>query len=161
MPSSKRDNRTDALDKLDVSIRLRTEALELRPVGHPGRASALENLAWALEQQYDRSSSLDDLTTCIRLRTEALELRPTGHPDRVHSLMGLAWALDRRYDLSQSPEDLERSIQLFTEGLALYPRDHPNRDNCRRVLDMAHEKQRNYKKLRKEGIEKVSKCIIM
>ncbi|KAL0955452.1 hypothetical protein HGRIS_001694 [Hohenbuehelia grisea] len=114
-------------DDLEESMKLRTEALELRPPGHPDRAWSLSDLASSLVDRYRLEGSRDDLEKSMKLRTEALELRPPGHPDRAWSLSDLASSLVDRYRLEGSRDDLEKSMKLITEALELRPPSHPDR----------------------------------
>ncbi|KAG1844242.1 CHAT domain-containing protein [Suillus subluteus] len=70
--------------------------LDQCPVGHPHRATALTNLAWARLQGYIRNDfqDIDSITSLFR---EALALRPHGHPDHPLSIYHLLKALIWRY----------------------------------------------------------------
>ncbi|KAG2353169.1 CHAT domain-containing protein, partial [Suillus spraguei] len=70
--------------------------LDQCPVGHPHRAAALTNLAWARLQGYTRNyfQDIDSITSLFR---EALALRPQGHPDHPSAIYHLLKALIWRY----------------------------------------------------------------
>ncbi|KAG1862750.1 hypothetical protein DFJ58DRAFT_225456 [Suillus subalutaceus] len=70
--------------------------LDQCPVGHPHRAAALTNLAWARLQGYTQND-LQDIDCITSLFRETLALRPEGHPDHPLSIYHLLKALIWRY----------------------------------------------------------------
>ncbi|KIK37191.1 hypothetical protein CY34DRAFT_810585 [Suillus luteus UH-Slu-Lm8-n1] len=94
--------------------------LEQCPVGHPDRAAALTNLAWARLKgyiQYNRHD-IDSITSLFR---DALALRPQGHPDHPLSLYHLTEALNWRYRKERTAFSIDESAQLYRELLHLCP----------------------------------------
>ncbi|KAG1861176.1 hypothetical protein DFJ58DRAFT_744323 [Suillus subalutaceus] len=87
-------------------------------VGHPDRAAALTNLAWARLQGHIRND-LQDIDSTIFLFRDALALRPQGHPDRPSSIYHLTEALTWRYSDQDTPADIRESVQLYHELLPL------------------------------------------
>ncbi|KAG2362848.1 CHAT domain-containing protein [Suillus spraguei] len=65
-------------------------------VGHPDRAGALTNLAWARLQGYIRND-FQDIDSVASLFREALTLRPEGHPNHPLSIYHLVEALTWRF----------------------------------------------------------------
>ncbi|KAG2147002.1 CHAT domain-containing protein [Suillus cothurnatus] len=70
--------------------------LDQCPVGHPDRAGALTNLAWARLEGYIQND-LQDIDSVTSLFHEALALRPQGHLDHPLSIYHLIKALIWRY----------------------------------------------------------------
>ncbi|KAG1730520.1 CHAT domain-containing protein [Suillus paluster] len=94
--------------------------LDQSSVGHPDRAAALTNLAWARLQGYIRKD-LQDIDSTASLFHDALELRPQGHPDRPLSLYHLTEALRWRHKNQHTPADIRESARLYHELLPLCP----------------------------------------
>ncbi|KAF9062535.1 CHAT domain-containing protein [Rhodocollybia butyracea] len=99
----------------------------LCPVGHPNRASSLNNLGVDLWNRFQQTGHLEDLDESIQLDREALLLHPVGHLNRASSLINLGMALRNRFEQTGHFKDLEESIQLDREALLLCPVGHPNR----------------------------------
>jgi hypothetical protein len=74
--------------------------LDQCPVGHPHRAAALANLAWAQLEGCIRND-VEDIDYITSLFREALALRPQGHPDHPSSIYHLVKALIWHYSRSQ------------------------------------------------------------
>ncbi|KAI6018049.1 hypothetical protein BKA83DRAFT_681843 [Pisolithus microcarpus] len=112
----------------DVSRR--REKLACCPPGHAGRDAALDDLAYVLQQRYEKEHKIDDLNEAITLNRDTLELRPVenGESDRSKSLNNLAFCLCHRYRKLGTVDDLEEAIALGREALALRPPGHPRRD---------------------------------
>ncbi|KAG2142431.1 CHAT domain-containing protein [Suillus clintonianus] len=89
-------------------------------VGHPDRAAALTNLAWARLEGYIRKD-LQDIDNITSLICEALALRPHGHPDRALSLYCLIRTLIWRYSRERTAVYIHESAQLCCELLPLCP----------------------------------------
>ena len=106
-----------------------SEALELRPQGHPNRSSPLNSLASCLLTRYKQLGAVADLEEAIVLNRKALELRPQGHPNRSCSLNNLAAYLSTRYEQLGAVADLEEAIVLNREALELCPQRHPIRSS--------------------------------
>ncbi|KAG0704892.1 CHAT domain-containing protein [Suillus ampliporus] len=94
--------------------------VERCPVGHPDRAAALTNLAWARLQGYIRDD-VQDIDFITSLFRDALSLRPRGHPDRPSSLYNLTEALTWRYGKTDTAADIRESVQIYHELLPLCP----------------------------------------
>ncbi|KAG0704971.1 CHAT domain-containing protein [Suillus ampliporus] len=94
--------------------------VERCPVGHPDRAAALTNLAWARLIGYIRND-VQDIDFITSLFREALSLRPQGHPDRPPSLYNLTEALTWRHNKTDTAADIRESAQIYHELLPLCP----------------------------------------
>ncbi|KAG1827899.1 CHAT domain-containing protein [Suillus variegatus] len=90
------------------------------PVGHPDRATALTNLAWACLQGYTRND-VQDIDTTTSLFRDALALRPQHHPDHPLSLFNLTEALNWRHSRKCTDVDICEAAQLYHELLPLCP----------------------------------------
>ncbi|KAL0959570.1 hypothetical protein HGRIS_011280 [Hohenbuehelia grisea] len=113
---------------LDRAVGLETEALQLRPPGHPRCDTILANLAVSLKHQCERTGAQSDLDRAVGLETEALQLRPPGHPLRDTILANLAVSLKHQCERTGAQSDLDRAVRLETEALQLRPPGHPLRD---------------------------------
>ncbi|KAG1738607.1 CHAT domain-containing protein [Suillus paluster] len=94
--------------------------LERCPVGHPDRAAALTNLAWARLKGYARKD-LQDIDSTTSLFRDALALRPQDHPNHPFSVYCLTEALNWRYDRECATADISESAQLYHDLLPLCP----------------------------------------
>ncbi|KAG2034421.1 CHAT domain-containing protein [Suillus americanus] len=94
--------------------------LDQCPVGHPDRAAALTNLAWARLHGYIQND-LKDIDFTTSLFRDALALRPQGHPDHRLSLYHLTQALRWRHNNQHTPADIRESAQLYHKLLPLCP----------------------------------------
>ncbi|KAG1897192.1 CHAT domain-containing protein [Suillus fuscotomentosus] len=90
------------------------------PVGHPDRATALTNLAWARLKGYIRND-VQDIDTTTSLFLDALALRPQHHPDHPLSLYNLTKALTWRHSRKSTAADICEAAQLYHELLPLCP----------------------------------------
>ncbi|KDQ61799.1 hypothetical protein JAAARDRAFT_123635 [Jaapia argillacea MUCL 33604] len=121
------------------------KALDLRPVGDPGRDEVLCDLSRHLEKRYKLYGRKEDLEESITHAQEALALRPAGHNNRAYALTILATALYSSLEglanaltLQQHrKEDLEESITHAQEALALRPTGHDNRASTLTILAIA------------------------
>ncbi|TEB23439.1 TPR-like protein [Coprinellus micaceus] len=127
---------------LEEAIMLHRQALELRPSGHPGRSSSLNNLANALQTNFEQSGFVGDLEEAIGLHRQVLELRPSGHPGRSSSLNNLANALQTNFRQSGFVGDLEEAIGLHRQVLELRPSGHPGRSSS--LNNLANALQTNF-----------------
>ncbi|KAG1841629.1 CHAT domain-containing protein [Suillus tomentosus] len=94
--------------------------LDRCPVGHPDRAAALTNLAWARLKGYIRNVS-KDIEYITALFREALVLRPQGHPDHPSSIYHLTLALTWRYHKEHSMVHIHEDVQLTCKLSPLCP----------------------------------------
>ncbi|KAG2342353.1 hypothetical protein BDR05DRAFT_1000986 [Suillus weaverae] len=95
--------------------------LDQCPVGHPDRAAALTNLAWARLKGYTRKD-FQDVDSTISLFREALALRPQGHPDHPLSIYHLTSALTWRYRKERiAAYNIHEPAQLSCKLLFLCP----------------------------------------
>jgi hypothetical protein len=94
--------------------------LDLCPVGHPHRAAALTNLAWARLQGYIRNN-VQDIDSIISLFREALALRPQGHPDHPLYIYHLTEALTWCYSKECTTVYIQESVELWCKLLPLCP----------------------------------------
>ncbi|KAG1853201.1 CHAT domain-containing protein [Suillus subalutaceus] len=95
--------------------------LDQCPVGHPHRAAALTNLAWARLEGYIQNDfqDIDSITSLFR---EALALRPQGHPDHPLSIYNLLKALIWRYSKENfAVVYIQECAQLSCKLLPLCP----------------------------------------
>ncbi|KAG1776387.1 CHAT domain-containing protein [Suillus placidus] len=112
------------IDESEEGIYLRRVILELCPLCHKHRPSALDNLAWALRSRFTQRGNIDDLDESIQFRREAVSLCPEGHTDRAGYLNNLAFSLQFRFDHQGKPNDLDEAISLYEEALRLRPVGH-------------------------------------
>ncbi|KAG1790404.1 CHAT domain-containing protein [Suillus plorans] len=117
------------------------------PVGHPDRATALTNLAWACLEGYIQND-LQDIDTTTSLFRDALALRPQHHPDHPLSLYNLAVALSWRHSKKSTAADICEAAQLYHELLPLFvlelcPLGHPLRPRTLNELARAVEARFN------------------
>ncbi|KAG2071283.1 hypothetical protein BDR04DRAFT_520543, partial [Suillus decipiens] len=108
-------------------IELHREALLLRPAGHSGRSTSLNNLAVSLQARFQQRGTMSDLDACIELHREALLLHPLGHSGRSTSLNNLAESLRVRFQQRGMMSDLDEAIELHREALLLHPPSHSYR----------------------------------
>ncbi|KAG2344404.1 hypothetical protein BDR05DRAFT_183681 [Suillus weaverae] len=95
--------------------------LDQCPVGHPDRAGALTNLAWARLEGYIQNDN-QDIGSITSLFREALALRPQGHPDHPLSIYHLGKALAWRYSKENfTAVYIYESVQLTCKLLPLCP----------------------------------------
>ncbi|KAG1906835.1 uncharacterized protein F5891DRAFT_1181151 [Suillus fuscotomentosus] len=116
-------------DASDEGIHLRRVVLELCPLGHQLRSSALGMLAHAVEGCFNQHGNIDDLDTSIQLCREAVSLCPEGHAVHADYLDNLAVSLVSRYNHQGKPNDLNEAISLHEEALRLRPVGHKYRDS--------------------------------
>ncbi|KAG1850077.1 CHAT domain-containing protein [Suillus tomentosus] len=90
------------------------------PVGHPDRATALTNLAWACLQGYVQND-VQDIDTTTSLFRDALALRPQHHPDHPLTLYNLTEALTWCHSSKSTDVDICEAAQLYHELLPLCP----------------------------------------
>ncbi|KAG2032560.1 CHAT domain-containing protein [Suillus americanus] len=95
--------------------------LDQCPVGHPDRAAALTNLAWARLKGYIQIG-LQDIDSITSLFREALTLHPQGHPDHPLSIYYLTEALTWRCSKENSTVYIHESAQLFCKLFPLCPK---------------------------------------
>ncbi|KAG2109160.1 CHAT domain-containing protein [Suillus cothurnatus] len=105
---------------LNDAVRHFQSVLDQCPVGHPDRAGALTNLAWARLEGYIRKD-LQDIGSVTSLFREALALCPQGHPNHPLYLYNLTEALNWRHDYQHTTADICESAQLYYELLPLCP----------------------------------------
>ncbi|KAG1873810.1 CHAT domain-containing protein [Suillus subluteus] len=117
-----------AIDASDEGIHLRRVVLELCPLGHQLRPSALRWLAEAVKARFQQCGSVDDIDTSIQLGREAVSLSLEGHADRDVYLNNLAFSIKLRFDHQGKPNDLDEAISLYEEALPLRPVGHEYRD---------------------------------
>jgi tetratricopeptide (TPR) repeat protein len=113
-------------DLLDRAIRLGREALSLRPIGHPHRATTCALLATLLAK-YAAEHDNELLREVIQLDREVLQLRPIGHPDRDEALRDLAASMTCLYLETEDTPLLEEVISMKREMVDLQPLDHLRR----------------------------------
>ncbi|KAG1717530.1 CHAT domain-containing protein [Suillus occidentalis] len=122
---------------LPLCIHLRRIVLELCPLGHQLRPSALDSLSSSLRSRFTQYGNIDDLDECIQFRREAVSLCFEGHPDRDHYMNNLALSLNIRFDHQGKPDDLDEAISLHEEALLLRPVGHESRDVSLNNLGLA------------------------
>ncbi|KAG1752450.1 CHAT domain-containing protein [Suillus paluster] len=99
---------------LNASVNHFQWVLDECPVGHPDRAAALTNIAWACLQGCIRKD-LQDFDSTISLFRDALALHPQGHPNHPLSLYHLTEALKWRYNNQPIPTEIFESTRLYHE----------------------------------------------
>jgi CHAT domain-containing protein len=115
------------ISDLDEALALEHNALELRPQGHPDRATSQGSLALYLGTRFEQLGILSDLEEALVLERSALELHPQGHPDRAISLGNLANSLHSHFLQTGTFSDLEEALALEHNALELRPQGHPDR----------------------------------
>ncbi|KAG1747023.1 CHAT domain-containing protein, partial [Suillus occidentalis] len=115
-------------DASDEGIHLRRIVLELCPLGHQLRPSALNRLSSALRSRFMQYGNIDDLDEGIQFRREAMSLCHEEHPDRDTYLNNLAMSLNIRFEHQGKPDDLDEAISFYEEALRLRPVGHKYRD---------------------------------
>ncbi|KAG2118410.1 CHAT domain-containing protein [Suillus clintonianus] len=116
------------IDALYEGIHLQQVVLELCPLGHRHRTTALDKLSRDLRARYEQHGSIDDLEESIQLRREIVSLCPEGHFDRSAYLNNLAYSLESRFDHQGKSHDIDEAISLHEEALLLRPVGHIYRD---------------------------------
>ncbi|KAG2089830.1 CHAT domain-containing protein [Suillus cothurnatus] len=110
----------ETVSHLNYAVRRFQSVLDQCPVGHPDRATALTNLAWARLEGYNRDD-LEDIDATTSLFRDALALRPQRHPDRLFSLYNLTKALTWRYREKYTAANISEAARLYHELLPLCP----------------------------------------
>ncbi|KAG1775551.1 CHAT domain-containing protein [Suillus placidus] len=111
-------------DGSDEDIHLRQNMLELCPLGHQRRPSALNNLSTTLRSRFKQCGSIDDLDECIKFSREAVSLCSEGHSERDKYLDHLAASLRSRHSHQGRSHDLDEAICLYEEALRMCPVGH-------------------------------------
>ncbi|KAG1730554.1 CHAT domain-containing protein [Suillus paluster] len=106
--------RSQHTSQLNRSVNNFQWVLDQCPVGHPDRAAALTNLAWARLQGYIRND-LPDIDSTTALLRDALALRPQGHPDHPLSLYHLTVVLAWRHQDQKTTTAIRECAQLYHE----------------------------------------------
>jgi tetratricopeptide (TPR) repeat protein len=114
---------------LEESIALECKALVLFPARHFLRPVTLNNLASALQTQFQQKGKLSDLEESIAFYREALVLIHASHPLYSGSLNNLAMALLTQFQQKGELDDLDESIALYREALALILPPNPLRSD--------------------------------
>ncbi|GJE92059.1 CHAT domain-containing protein [Phanerochaete sordida] len=104
---------------LDSCIDNATEALPLRPRGHPGRPRSLINLALAKKAKFLYSGSAQDIEDSVDTLREALELLPPLSTLRAETLGRLADALRYRFTMDGDFRNIEESVEHARDAVAL------------------------------------------
>jgi tetratricopeptide (TPR) repeat protein len=113
--------------RLNRSIALLREALDISPIGHSARADTLYALALALHTGFEQLGFPEYISESVLLHRDALMLRPLCHPNRDESLNGLAIALDRLFVKQGGLHLLDEAIDLHRQALLLRVPGHPRR----------------------------------
>ncbi|KAG2359469.1 CHAT domain-containing protein [Suillus spraguei] len=110
-----------SVSHLNDAIQYFQLALDQCPVGHPDRAGALTNLAWARLEGYIEND-LPDIDSTTSLFRDALALRPQGHRDHPLSIYHLVKALIWRFRKENfTTVYIHESAQLCCKLLPLCP----------------------------------------
>ncbi|KAG1837231.1 CHAT domain-containing protein [Suillus subalutaceus] len=112
---------SETVSHLNDAVKHFQLVLDQCPVGHPHRAAALTNLAWARLQGYIQNDfqDIDSITSLFR---EVLALRPQAHPDHPLSIYHLLKALIWRYCKENSTTVyIQECAQLSRKLLPLCP----------------------------------------
>jgi hypothetical protein len=116
------------LNLLAEAIELHRQAVYLRPLGHPGRPTSLNNLAHAVHTRFEQLGDLDALAKAISLSCQTLDICPAGHTLRSLSLHSLARsALTTQFKQLGDLDSLAKAVDLHRETLALRPPGHSHR----------------------------------
>jgi len=112
---------------LDELISVGHKLLELRPVTHPDRRSALNNLARHLHTRFTKKQQLTDLDDVITLRREALQLTHNRDRSWISTLNNHGAALRERFRKTGRYEDLTEAVSMHREVLMRLPKSDPER----------------------------------
>ncbi|KAG2029055.1 hypothetical protein BDR03DRAFT_976094, partial [Suillus americanus] len=113
---------SETVSHLNNAVKHFQLVLDQCPVGHPDRAAALTNLAWACLEGYIRND-LQDINSITSLFREALALCPQGHPDHPFYVYHLTKALNWRHNYQHTIADICESAHLYHELLPLCPEE--------------------------------------
>lgn len=119
-----RFQRHQDLSDLTQSIECHIAALELRPPGHPSRASTLTNYATALLVRYAKLRSEADIELAINHLQAALDIIPPKDPARLMPLMNHASAFFSRFQCSGKISDLNIAIRQYHTLVDSCPHKH-------------------------------------
>ncbi|KAH7885472.1 CHAT domain-containing protein [Phlebopus sp. FC_14] len=95
------------------SLECHLAALDLRPPGHPGRASTLSNFATALLVRYEQLGVERDIELAIEHFSTALSILSPNDPARLMPLMNYASALFSRFQSTGDISDLNHAISQY------------------------------------------------
>ncbi|KAG1818651.1 CHAT domain-containing protein [Suillus subaureus] len=117
---------TKTVSHLNEAVQRFQFVLDQCPVGHPDRAGALTNLAWARLEGYVQND-LQDIDYITSLFCEALALRSQGHPDHPSSIYHLIKTLIWRFSkenfiavyIQESAQLCCKLLPLCSEGTYL------------------------------------------
>ncbi|KAG0704972.1 CHAT domain-containing protein [Suillus ampliporus] len=126
------------MDASDEGIYLRRIVLELCPVGHQDRPTALDELSTTLCECFIQRGRIEDIDESIQFGCEALSLCPEGYPDYGAYLNDLAFSLFHRFSHQRNSHDLHEALYLCEQALCLHPVGHKSRhmslDSLRNTL---------------------------
>ncbi|KAL2827513.1 CHAT domain-containing protein [Aspergillus cavernicola] len=101
---------------LDHAIQLFESAIEIIPVGHENRITALNSLVQLLHQRSERTGGGEDLGRASKVALMNTEETPQGHPDRAICLFTLGSTLLSQYWKTGDPDAVDRSVESFKEA---------------------------------------------
>ncbi|KAI6025518.1 hypothetical protein EDC04DRAFT_3143182 [Pisolithus marmoratus] len=137
----------------DETIQAKRAALQIAPLGHPRRQSALVNLANFLYEQFGKKGKEEDLEEVVALKRAAFELIPLNAPVRVAALDELTNLLSERFCMDG---ELDQIVTLHRASLELVPPGHPDRRSA--LIDLADVL---FERFKKEGMKADLDEIIM
>ncbi|KAG1730513.1 CHAT domain-containing protein [Suillus paluster] len=112
------------IDASDEGTQLRRIVVELCPLGHQYRLSALNKLSLNLRARFAQYGSIDDLDESIQCCREIVSLAPKGCHGHDAYLNNLAILIAKRFDHQAKSHDLDEAISLYEEALRLCPVGH-------------------------------------
>jgi tetratricopeptide (TPR) repeat protein len=111
---------------LEEAIASYEQVLELRPVGHPGRAFFVTDLGNALLTFCElHGQDHTRLRAAVALLREAVDLSPRNHPARQTRLTYLAVALQINFEQHGEDDAMTEVVEIHREVLRLWPPGHP------------------------------------
>ncbi|KIM78158.1 hypothetical protein PILCRDRAFT_11384 [Piloderma croceum F 1598] len=90
-----------------------SNALELRPTGHPNQFSSLNSLANSLRTRFEQSGQLEDLDEAMELYPESIDSQPRGHPSICGFSRNFGRALFSAYSHTHESKYLGNTMDTY------------------------------------------------
>jgi tetratricopeptide (TPR) repeat protein len=115
------------LGKIQLAVRLLSEAVDEAPLDHPKRALLLRDRGSWGGYLYERSGKAQDFTESVNACEEAISLATPEHADRPITLITYGDLLMKQYRREKVDANLERAEKLYEEAVHLTPPGHEYR----------------------------------